>query len=361
MRAHQPHSLTLSPPQPPIPCSHVRLPRSRFNVGSADLSAQATASPLQLAHPQHCHTPPDPPPPGHHNHTHTHNHHQYSPSTRAADISRLLDPAYASSSSSSSSKASPTHATHAQARAYVDEHGDLHDPDYRDFPILRATARSKHMTKRRRASAGSTGRSHSTDRYSTYSLAMHPTRPSWERDWSTEVEDDDDDDVDDNESQSHFSPFASRVLPPTRRSTTYPMTTKYAFTTYAPQQHYFFTEPLNSSPAGSYEEEQESLEMVESPFVEDEVAEAYEEDLSKSASLLRRNSKKRSADSSEQEKMDSDDFQHLRSPLDDDDDDEQGATPTCTHTLRQQWQAVSLRIRFGVFHAKRRLSRHLRT
>ena len=30
-------------------------------------------------------------------------------------------------------------------------------------------------------------------------------------------------------------------------------------------------------------------------------------------------------------------------------------SPTCTHALRKQWQAVSLRVRFGVFHAKRRI------
>lgn len=31
--------------------------------------------------------------------------------------------------------------------------------------------------------------------------------------------------------------------------------------------------------------------------------------------------------------------------------------PSCTHALRQQWQALSLRLRFGVFHVKRRLRR----
>ena len=36
-------------------------------------------------------------------------------------------------------------------------------------------------------------------------------------------------------------------------------------------------------------------------------------------------------------------------------------SPTCTHILRQQWQAVTLRIRFGMFHAKRRLTRRRRT
>ncbi|KAJ2995234.1 hypothetical protein NUW54_g7424 [Trametes sanguinea] len=45
------------------------------------------------------------------------------------------------------------------------------------------------------------------------------------------------------------------------------------------------------------------------------------------------------------------------SPFDENDIDVHASTPTCTHILRQHWQAVTLRIRFGVFHAKRRLTR----
>lgn len=30
--------------------------------------------------------------------------------------------------------------------------------------------------------------------------------------------------------------------------------------------------------------------------------------------------------------------------------------PSCTHALKQQWRAVSLRLRFGVFHVQRRLA-----
>ena len=46
----------------------------------------------------------------------------HSPSRHAADISRLLDPPYCSTSTSKGSQ------------AYVDPYGDLHDPDYRHFP-----------------------------------------------------------------------------------------------------------------------------------------------------------------------------------------------------------------------------------
>lgn len=57
-------------------------------------------------------------------------HHNSSTNKHATDLSRLLDPSYASSSSSS--KASPSYAT----RAYVDHNGELHDPDYRHFPSI---------------------------------------------------------------------------------------------------------------------------------------------------------------------------------------------------------------------------------
>jgi len=55
--------------------------------------------------------------------------HCHKSATRAskrADVSRLLDPIYASSLSSSSN----------QNTVYVDDAGDLHDPDYRHFPSL---------------------------------------------------------------------------------------------------------------------------------------------------------------------------------------------------------------------------------
>jgi hypothetical protein len=56
----------------------------------------------------------------------------YSPSTRESDIARLLDPAYSSPNSHAAFKSSKT----AIKEVYVDHHGDLHDPDFRDFPTF---------------------------------------------------------------------------------------------------------------------------------------------------------------------------------------------------------------------------------
>lgn len=61
-------------------------------------------------------------------------HRPYSPSTRASDIARLLDPAYASPSHQTAFKALGSRT--AIREVYVDHHGDLHDPDFRDFPTF---------------------------------------------------------------------------------------------------------------------------------------------------------------------------------------------------------------------------------
>ncbi|KAG2154097.1 hypothetical protein DEU56DRAFT_907554 [Suillus clintonianus] len=61
-------------------------------------------------------------------------HRPYSPSTRASDIARLLDPTYASPSHQSAFK--PLGSRTAIREVYVDHHGDLHDPDFRDFPTF---------------------------------------------------------------------------------------------------------------------------------------------------------------------------------------------------------------------------------
>ena len=51
--------------------------------------------------------------------------------------------------------------------------------------------------------------------------------------------------------------------------------------------------------------------------------------------------------------------------VDDDDDDADARsrhpvwTPTCTEAMRRQWQAVSLRIRFGLFRATRKVRRRM--
>ncbi|KAI0080517.1 hypothetical protein K474DRAFT_1704593 [Panus rudis PR-1116 ss-1] len=254
------------------------------------------------------------------------NHHssQYSPASRAEDISRLLDPAYSSSTSSSPGSSS---------RAYVDHRGDLHDPDYRDFPIYSG---AKTTRKQRRTSASS-ARSHSVPRadhrHSTYS-----TRPDWERDWTAEdVDDDDEDDVQTFESMSRFSPFVSE--PRTRQIQHYPQSLYLGERT-----------PISSSPVSLGEEN--ALQLVHSPFDE---AHAEDEERPRSRLLRKSPSTKKAEASHEKSEHDVEAKAEQSHPSADDD-----FVPSCTHSLRRQWQAISLRVRFGIFHAKQRLRRSLK-
>ncbi|KAG9318909.1 hypothetical protein JVU11DRAFT_1020 [Chiua virens] len=89
----------------------------------------------------------------------------YSPSSREADIARLLDPAYASPVPNSPlSKAKMV-----LKEVYVDHRGDFHDPDYRDFPPF-----------------------------------VHSRQPRWERAYGDDDDDDDDDDCELVQPRSSF-------------------------------------------------------------------------------------------------------------------------------------------------------------
>ncbi|KAH9931722.1 uncharacterized protein BXZ73DRAFT_47230 [Epithele typhae] len=271
-----------------------------------------------------------------------HSYHDYSPSTRASDVSRLLDPAYASSSSSSSASPS-TPESQTQTRAYVDHNGDFHDPDYRDFPIIRPPSRNNNVSKRRRSS-GSATRSPSRERYA---MTLSPPRPSWERDWTQEVDESDAEDDDEAESQSHFSHFASPQSSP-RKHASSAVRSSYTSTYY-----YFPDAAPTSSPSGSLEDEN-ALQLHESPFG-DNAAELVEEP-KRCAVLVRQRSKPKKTSGVEmQTEKAAESAPSLHTVDEVTEDDEHATTPTCSLALRRQWQAVSVRVRFGVFHAKRRL------
>ncbi|KAH9917431.1 uncharacterized protein B0H18DRAFT_1123618 [Fomitopsis serialis] len=302
----------------------------------------------------------------------THHHtSMYAPGTRAADISRLLDPAYASgSSSSSASTASPTRHKHTQTRAYVDRHGDLHDPDYRDFPVLPTTSRTASGSRRRRTSHGARSRSTSRHADRQYSTAYSIARPEWERDWPTEAGEDDDEDVfdDDTESQSHYSPFASHAA--TRRSSTVHSTPAYR--PYVPVPYTDYTsdpQPFSSSPVDSLDDHSPSMlqesPLHDTPFLGDYLEGESEERRKKksrrssgsSAILGRKSSKKTGSQAKEvsvdggSEKSDSEHAAQQFSV----DGERADEVPSCSDALRQQWARLALRVKFSVFRARRRL------
>lgn len=110
--------------------------------------------------------------------------------TRTADVSRLLDPSYASPAPSSSS----------QTKVYIDTDGQVHDPDYRLFPAVR---RQSGRQRRRTDSS------------------LSPKRPSWELDLDNDeyaLEDEDE------ESSLQSDEFFPRRLSPSPLYPTFPTT-----------------------------------------------------------------------------------------------------------------------------------------
>lgn len=131
-------------------------------------------------------------------------------------------------------------------------------------------------------------------------------------------------------------------------------------------------QPIASSPTGSLEDDQQIHESTfqESPFLADEYDPFPQDQKKKSrrssghSGILRRASKKAAEialESPVEVAMEKDDaelslqqqFTLDRERMDD--------VPSCTDALRQHWAATVLRVRFGLFHAKRRLSRRRRS
>lgn len=137
----------------------------------------------------------------------------YSPSSREADVARLLDPAYASPAPYSPLNKSPRMAV---KEVYVDPHGDLHDPDFRDFPPCN----------------------------------FHSRRPQWERDFADEDSDDEECEVE--QRRSSFEP--QRRRPSSNSSSTYR----------PPPVYYPYEEPASYESRNLAEDEDEEGEQLES-------------------------------------------------------------------------------------------------
>ncbi|TFK36401.1 hypothetical protein BDQ12DRAFT_249609 [Crucibulum laeve] len=342
--------------------------------------------------------------------------------TRAQDISRLLDPTYSSQSTSASS-----------ASVYVDHHGDLHDPDYRAFPLV-------NTQQQKRRSGGASG---------------YGGRPRWELYDEDALDVDEDDELDEellDDSASFFSNTQryshGRSYPSSRRSSNTASSNSHTnlassrrrySRNYAPPSYptpsYYSTSAsrYDSSPPTSYESDETMFHSHDgSLFLEEkegkekkgllgkksktakrhsaEVKELNEKEdyptsfpptapitllssrpskgsisithpsparpehhhrsssfslppvpksSSSSSPFLSDNERSSSHSSSHHSHHDEDDEEHN----DDEHDAEPAAahewTPTCTQSLKRQWQAISLRFRFGVFRAQRRVKRRV--
>ncbi|KAG2357080.1 hypothetical protein BDR07DRAFT_397040 [Suillus spraguei] len=217
-------------------------------------------------------------------------HRPYSPSTRASDIARLLDPAYASPSHQTALKAIGSRT--AIRQVYVDHHGDLHDPDFRDFPTF--------------------GHPHS--------------KPSWEQTCVDESDGEEDEEI-----------YQRRASIEKQRRR--PSTSAY----YASPAYYPYDEP------SSYESR--NLAEVED---EDEQLDHQERAPLKEKCFIMRSKSPEKISQSEKETYPEN--HHIPpQPLAADSD----WTPTCGHTIRRQWHAFTLSLRFSLFRTKRRIQRRM--
>ncbi|KAF8055880.1 hypothetical protein FPV67DRAFT_1457874 [Lyophyllum atratum] len=322
---------------------------------------------------------------------------RHSPSARAADISRLLDPSYSSNA-------------YASTSAYVDRHGELHDPDYRHFPIAQPSSKR-----------------HSPHSHA-YSMA---TRPRWEL-----IDEDAVDDEDEEEDMGRNS-IIGRRHPHSSSFSSYQQQRPYAYTTptYKPLHHQHIPRSFDSDETvlDEYDEQDASGDedskgngvsrmilrtkreftrkrrsldgasrksidsysptFLDSPFTTTTAVSAEPEPEDAASmhyapshhhpltytlshqSYSRRSQHSRASFHSEgaqplnipSSSSESRPHSHSASshtPADvfassQDDEHEPVWTPTCAQALRRQWQAVSLRVRFGVFRAQRRMKTRL--
>jgi len=189
---------------------------------------------------------------------------------------------------------------------FVDHHGDIHDPEYRHFPVV-------------------------------------TPRPKWERGGAH------DDDLDEEEDEDVFdnNKRAPRVPPPVH--------------SYTPS--YAYTYQYDPTPS-SYASQTRHDEIEESPFV-DETEKKKETTCVAITKKHRRHSKPKHEEKRSLAAAEEDAAAEHPTPGADYSPSEYGRdddwTPTCTQSIRREWQAITLRLRFSAFRTKRKIKRRLGT
>ncbi|KAH7913998.1 hypothetical protein BJ138DRAFT_1098986 [Hygrophoropsis aurantiaca] len=205
-----------------------------------------------------------------------------SPSSRASDIARLLDPAYARSTH----YAGVTNQYHSHQYAttvYVDHNGEVHDPDFRHFPPVRKTAFAEYEED----------------------AVEDEDEEEWrEKEREQERE---------RQRRRSSSGYASVYMP------TYIAPYSSHHPTYQ-YSHY----PRDDVPEDVMEDEDEDQEHEGAPLQE------------------KHHRRSASAPPSSAAQLADGDF-----------------TPSCTHSLRRQWHALALGLRFSLFRTKRRIRRRI--
>jgi len=288
----------------------------------------------------------------------------YHPSTRAADIARLLDPSY-------TRPASPSSASSANYGVYVDHHGRLHDPDYRAFPLLPSSSSTSSKGK-------------------ISPRAVRP--PRWLEGSALDEEDEEEGDEQDEyvpypgRGSPFYRPTQSRYAASPRRYTnastnttyTYPYSASSSTSTSSADPTYTYV--YSSSPVSDHS-------MLS--YTSDEDEDGEEEHRGRRHHKIRKPKRPSHTHPSSSLKAKSKSPTPLRAPspatslpelpsspesdvydLDEEDEDavhsehgeedEDPATCTGAHLrlrMRREWQALSLRLRFGVWRVRRRVKR----
>ena len=273
-------------------------------------------------------------------------------SKHAADISRLLDPSYRSASTSKG---------YVSPQAYVDPYGDLHDPDYRDFPTLLPSSSS--------------------------TSSKRSPRPHWELTLDNEnALDEDSDELDEEDS---FFLSTSTAAHPQNHSRYSARRSSHNSGSRIPRQSSFSTYATTYS--SNYYSPSFTVSTLPTSYESDKtvLSRCSDTDEKKKKTKTRRLSKGDKERGKEREGLwggsvpaaetyyrgSLDHSRDLPPTQEEVEDTRLGSpttstiirskeleyVPTCTQSLRRQWQALALRFRFSMFRAQRKVMRRVHT
>lgn len=267
-------------------------------------------------------------------------HKMHASSKHAADLSRLLDPSYCSTSTSKG---------YVAPQAYVDPYGDLHDPDYRHFPTSFPSSSSSSAKR------------------------QNSPRPHWELALdNSNALDDDYEELDEEDSFFLSTSTAARPQNHSRYSATRRLHDRRqresSFSTYNNTTNYYSPHTTISTLPTSYESDKTDLSRCSDADAKKRrrLSKGSREKVKEREGLwggsvavaetYSRGSLERSRDlppTEEEEEA----YPSVTAPKRTTREGEY--VPTCSQSLRRQWQAFSLRCRFGVFRAQRNFMRRV--
>ncbi|KAG6868800.1 hypothetical protein C0993_010096 [Termitomyces sp. T159_Od127] len=276
---------------------------------------------------------------------------RHSPASKAQDISRLLDPAYSS-------------AAFAPNSAYVDRHGELHDPDYRHFPVAQPRRRASNITVSTRPRWESFNDDddepeddHFNPRRTSFS-SYQPRRPVYSYSYVPTLvipdsADSRDTILDDADADASPRPSGvSRILSRTKREFSRKRRSLDGASHASSSPYYTSTLLTPDTPTTTAtvvsEEHEPDTASLHAPSHCHPLSHTLSRFSCHSATPIHAAHPEQRSASPSPEYTPTHDAER-----------EQVWTPTCAQALRRQWQAVSLRIRFGVFRAQRRMKSRL--